>query len=229
MIFCLKALNVSREAHNKKIVENVEASGILSAPFEKFIIKFNKTYTTQNERDRALQNFAKDYVTTKAHNIEFVAKNVSFGRRINQLSDAALAKKIRILNGLKMPSSSASSTPSNFNDYDDHSRKSSASFNPFLPPSSSSSRRKRQAFTSTNFPRGPSEFDWRKLGAVNEPSDQGFSCLSCWAFAATGTMEAQFFKITGVLPKFSEQNLIDCNFYSATGNWGCDVSCQQIK
>lgn len=203
-------------------------SEILEA-FERFIIKFNKTYANQAIRDQALQIFASEFVSIKDHNAEYVAKKVSFGRRINQLSDITLANKIKGLNGFRLSRPRSSSSPSaspslsrfpNFNDYEDNSSSSTPNLNPLLP-SSSSNRKKRQALT---FPPGPPELDWRKFGAVNTPIDQGYSCLSCWAFAATGALEAQYFFLTGTLAKFSEQNLVDCNLHSVTGNWGCDVS-----
>lgn len=49
-------------------------------------------------------------------------------------------------------------------------------------------------------------------------------CGSCWSFSSTGAIEGQIFKKTRVLTKLSEQNLIDCNKNSITGNWGCDVN-----
>lgn len=32
----------------------------------------------------------------------------------------------------------------------------------------------------------PDSLDWSALGAVTPVHDQGFSCRSCWAFAAVG-------------------------------------------
>lgn len=80
----------------------------------------------------------------------------------------------------------------------------------------------------TNFAPGPPELDWRNFGAVTPVQDQGFDCSSCWAFSAVGAIESQYFLKFGKLKKFSEQNLIDCNKNSSTGNWGCDVSRHSI-
>jgi len=65
----------------------------------------------------------------------------------------------------------------------------------------------------------PGGIDWRDLGAVTPPKDQG-ACGSCWSFGATGTTEGQVFLATGVLTALSQQNLMDCSW--SEGNDACD-------
>ncbi|KAJ2950931.1 hypothetical protein O0L34_g5302 [Tuta absoluta] len=58
--------------------------------------------------------------------------------------------------------------------------------------------------------KAPTEIDWRKLGGVTTVKNQG-DCLSCWAIAAAGALEAQYFRRHKELVELSVQNLVDCS------------------
>ncbi len=67
----------------------------------------------------------------------------------------------------------------------------------------------------------PVVFDWRLLDGVTPAKDQG-SCGSCWAFAATGEMEAKIrIYYNNRIMNLSEQQVISCNPYGAGcgGGW----------
>jgi C1A family cysteine protease len=61
----------------------------------------------------------------------------------------------------------------------------------------------------------PTSLDYRKY--MNTAKDQG-NCGSCWSFCTTSVIEAVVNIKKGVLNRFSEQQLIDCD----SSNNGCD-------
>jgi hypothetical protein len=61
----------------------------------------------------------------------------------------------------------------------------------------------------------PSSWDWRDLGGMTTPRQQG-SCGSCWAFAATGAFESIIRIFKGDVVNLSEQQGLVCN------DWGAD-------
>lgn len=73
------------------------------------------------------------------------------------------------------------------------------------------------------FGPAPKKLDYRSMGYVTDVKDQG-DCGCCFAFASMCALEGQMAKKYGVLKSLSEQNIVDCTFNTATGNWGCDVS-----
>lgn len=62
-------------------------------------------------------------------------------------------------------------------------------------------------------------FDWRVNGGTTPAKNQG-SCGSCWSFAAVGQLEGHVRIYDGRIMDLSEQQVIDCNSYSAGCNGG---------
>jgi len=63
------------------------------------------------------------------------------------------------------------------------------------------------------------DIDWNTQGAVVPVKNQG-QCGSCWAFSATGGLEALSKLKYGKLQSFSEQMLVDCS--DSYGNNACN-------
>ncbi|KAK3431226.1 hypothetical protein EUGRSUZ_E02718 [Eucalyptus grandis] len=65
----------------------------------------------------------------------------------------------------------------------------------------------------------PDSLNWVEKGVVGSIKDQG-ECGSCWAFAATATVESMLAMKTGKLVDLSEQQLIDCSKQNVGCKWG---------
>lgn len=79
----------------------------------------------------------------------------------------------------------------------------------------------RAAVHRKQLPEGalPKTVDWEGTGENGVVKDQA-NCGSCWAFGASGAMEAAWFMETGEQLSFSEQQLVDCSWNQ--GNYACD-------
>jgi C1A family cysteine protease len=69
-------------------------------------------------------------------------------------------------------------------------------------------------------PSIPTQFDWRSKNRVTPAKDQGYSCGSCWAFAAIGAYESAYLiannkdamQADKLTINVSEQEALDCTF-----------------
>lgn len=75
----------------------------------------------------------------------------------------------------------------------------------------------------------PNDIDWRTKGVVTPVKNQG-GCGSCWAFAATETMESCVAIATGKLLTLSEQDVVSCskNPKHCGGTGGCQGATAEI-
>lgn len=67
---------------------------------------------------------------------------------------------------------------------------------------------------------GTTAVDWREQGVVTPVKNQG-DCGSCWAFSATGSLEAQHNLSGHPLVSLSEQNIMDCSQGVPYSNMAC--------
>jgi len=75
----------------------------------------------------------------------------------------------------------------------------------------------------------PRSVDWRRHGIVSPVKDQGH-CGSCWAFAATATLESHIAKETGLLFDLSPEQIASCseNPNHCGGTGGCEGATAEI-
>jgi cathepsin L len=75
----------------------------------------------------------------------------------------------------------------------------------------------------------PATVDWRDQGVVTPVKDQG-SCGSCWAFAATETVESAYAMATGTLLELAPQVYVSCmgNPDQCGGTGGCEGAIAEL-
>jgi len=75
----------------------------------------------------------------------------------------------------------------------------------------------------------PSAVDWRDSGVITAVKDQG-GCGSCWAFAATESIESNLIQNTGKNVKLSPQDIVSCtpNPQHCGGTGGCSGATAEL-
>ncbi|XP_014233776.1 cathepsin L1-like [Trichogramma pretiosum] len=157
--------------------------------------RYNKTYSSELEEKSRRSILADNKREIDEHNAKYRKGELSFGLKINQFGDLTFAE------------------------YKAHMRSDNATT---VEPDI-----KRPLvglkYNATSF--GPdwesavgNSVDWRPF-AVTPVQNQGLDCGSCWAFAAAGALEGQYYVQTGELTQLSAQTLLDCT--TVYGNSGC--------
>ena len=161
--------------------------GPLFEEYQRFLKRFNKTYSNLGEMENRYKVFTANYNNTK--------KNSTFGvTKFSDMTQDEFKKTYLKLNTTNL--AAINSTKSWYNE-------------------TKVAAKKNLRFLQEG--GVPAAWDWRDQGVVNEIQNQG-SCGGCWAFAAVANIEGVYAKRYGNLPKFSEQQLIDCDPY----NTGCE-------
>jgi cathepsin L len=166
-----------------------ESNSELDDHWETFKTTYGKRYDSHSESLRRLI-WESNLEFIQRHNMEYDLGKHSYSLGINEFAD------------LTQEEFQQSFLSSNM-DLDDDDANDATSSN-FMTP--------------LNVKSYPTSVDWRTEGYVTEVKQQG-TCGSCWSFAANGALEGQFFRKTGKLLDFSEQQLVDCS--SKYHNHGC--------
>lgn len=155
-----------------------------SAEWKLFKATHKKVYRNAVEEQMRFRTWFEKTKAIDEHNQKFAEGKVSYFKRINKFSDMAAQEFLQLYSGLKIEN------PNERGKY------------------------QKKIFRD---PIGPTsdEKDWRKAGAVTEVKDQTLGktspCESCYAFSATGAIEAQHFLATRNLVSLSEQQIVDCS------------------
>jgi cathepsin L len=161
-----------------------------SMTWEEYKETFDKSYNTTDLDKQHKAAFLKTQQNVLQHNAKYAAGEKKYTVGLNQLSDLLQHEKDR-MRGHK----------------------------------SRHQHTRRQRQVSCNFyvpdPAAvvPASVDWRTQGYVTPVKSQGF-CGSCYTFSATGALEGQMMRKTGILPSLSEQNIVDCDKIDGGCNGG---------
>lgn len=164
--------------------------------WKEYKLQYNKVYT-EDEETHHKKIFNQNLIEITFHNLRYLDHQETYKKGINQFTDQSAEDRRQSANSKVTL---------------DELRKTKARF----------IRTKLRA-KSTN-PPIPSSFNWLDKGAVTPVKNQG-KCGSCYAFASSAVFETQYFRTTGVLRNFSEQNLVDCVPDSEGCVGGYPVSC----
>jgi cathepsin F len=168
---------------------SLQQEKVLFAKYQKFMQQFNKTYNTLDEMQGKFKVFTNNLNMTERS----VNKSLGVTKFMDMTPEDFQKKYLKLNVSMQLP---LNNTKNWYNE-------------------TKGTETKGRFLQSLGNPV-PASFDWRKKGAVNEVQNQGI-CGGCWAFSAVANLEGLYFIKYGYLPKFSEQQLIDCDPY----NSGC--------
>jgi len=169
--------------------------------FDKFIAKYNKTYSGAAEYNLRLRYFEQN-LKGLAVQRAVMARNdqTSWTVDITPLFDLSADEKTYYTGRQKMPAAGLAT---------------SCLAHGVTAPTLDTSAT-------------PTTWDWRTHGVVNPVKNQG-QCGSCWAFSTIGVIESKFAIAGHTLTSFSEQEIVDCSVgcseeppYGKVCNQGCN-------
>jgi cathepsin L len=179
-------------------LEDADVLSDLWPEFHDWALKYQKVYSTLEEKYDRMKVWAQNHQLIERHNNEDPPHSYTLGH--NQFSDMTHEefKEYFRLGEFSV------GVPESFRG------KASADEIPTFEEDESNLRgiassRKLQAEK-----KRPKEFDWRKHHAVASVKDQG-ACGSCWAFSATGAIEGSMAVNGHGLTSLSVEELVDCD------------------
>jgi len=169
--------------------------------FEEYVREFGKQY--ESEQDEAVHRmiFTRNLEEIIRHNSD---RSQTWKKGVNQFTDLSTQEmKAYFGYNAAMADARRASTP--------------------LASSSSS------AIPTRPVSELPDSIDWRTKGIVSPVKNQG-SCGSCWAFAATESIETAVAQTTGKILVLSTQNIVSCapNPHHCGGTGGCGGATAEI-
>lgn len=208
LISLVFALMLSSSVLSQQTENDKEFDNMIQKKFEKFVAKFNKVYSSQEEKNEKFLIFKQNYLKAKQKNKEVEkseGEEKKFGTtQFMDMTEEDFGNTYLRLNASQLPDEKEMAEKSMVKMMQSEA-KTNNSTGRFLQDSNSSYDI-------------PEEWDWRKQGALNPVRNQG-ACGACWAFSAVSNIESQVFLKYGLLTSYSEQQLIDCD-YTNSGCYG---------
>ncbi|KAH8336330.1 hypothetical protein KR059_001797 [Drosophila kikkawai] len=170
------------------------AALVSDAEWAAYKSKYNKNYTLEDANHRGL--YDKKVVLVRNHNLKYEKGQEDYFMKLNEFSDTD--QKVLYTYRSTIP--------------------------PPTDPDNDLDARSDIPKNYTRYDDIKGGIDWRDHGYISPVGNQGTECLSCWAFASSGVLEAHLAIKAGRLVTLSQKHLVDCVPAPNNGCYGGWVS-----